>query len=124
MRRVYRLLRLRDIKPSLKDTEVHILWPEDGTWYMADIKKVHVRARVCVQCWVAVAAEAAAAAAAAAPVSRWPRLCTSSSCAVEAPASCDAGSPPALPQRQDDMPHTHAAGAQDHDCVCGVPADE
>jgi hypothetical protein len=38
-RRVYRLLRRRDIKTSLKHTEVYILWPSDGTWYMAEIEQ-------------------------------------------------------------------------------------
>lgn len=40
MRRVYRLLKRRDIKPSLKDTEVHILWPDNGVWYLAEVIEV------------------------------------------------------------------------------------
>lgn len=45
MRRVYRLLKPRDIKPKLKDTEVHILWPDNGIWYMADVHEVRVYVR-------------------------------------------------------------------------------
>lgn len=40
MRRVYRLLKMRDLKPTLKDTEVHILWPDNGTWYLAEVLEV------------------------------------------------------------------------------------
>lgn len=40
MRRVYRLLKLRDVKPTLKDTEVHILWPDNGIWYLAEVLEV------------------------------------------------------------------------------------
>jgi hypothetical protein len=40
MRRVYRLLKMRDIKPTLKDTEVHILWPDNGIWYLAEVLEV------------------------------------------------------------------------------------
>lgn len=39
-RRVYRLLKARDVKPTLKDTEVHILWPDNGVWYMAEVLQV------------------------------------------------------------------------------------
>lgn len=40
MRRVYRLLKGRDIKASLKDTEVHVLWPDNGVWYLAEVMEV------------------------------------------------------------------------------------
>jgi hypothetical protein len=39
-RRVYRLLKTRDIRPSLKDTEVHVLWPDNGIWYLAEVLEV------------------------------------------------------------------------------------
>jgi hypothetical protein len=39
-RRVYRLLKARDVKPTLKGTEVHILWPDNGVWYMAEVLQV------------------------------------------------------------------------------------
>lgn len=42
MRRVYRLLKPRDIKASLKNTEVHVLWPANGVWYMADVHEVRL----------------------------------------------------------------------------------
>jgi hypothetical protein len=43
MRRVYRLLKMRDIKPTLKDTEVHILWPDNGIWYLAEVLEVSIQ---------------------------------------------------------------------------------
>lgn len=39
-RKVYRLLTHKDIKSSIKDTDVYILWPDDGTWYMAEVEQV------------------------------------------------------------------------------------
>eukprot|EP00775_Hariotina_reticulata_P010527 gene10527-10687_t len=45
-RRVYRLLRRKDIKTSLKHTEVYILWPSDGTWYMAELRVREMIGRV------------------------------------------------------------------------------
>lgn len=39
-RKVYRLLTHKDIKNSLKDTDVYILWPDDGIWYMAEVEQV------------------------------------------------------------------------------------
>lgn len=41
-RKVYRLLQHKDIKTSLKNTEVHILWPEDNKWYLAEVEKVRL----------------------------------------------------------------------------------
>jgi hypothetical protein len=39
-RKVYRVLTHKDIKNSLKDTDVYILWPDDGVWYMAEVEQV------------------------------------------------------------------------------------
>jgi hypothetical protein len=39
-RQVYRLLRAADVRPALLAQEVHILWPDDGVWYLAVIEKV------------------------------------------------------------------------------------
>ncbi len=39
-RRVYKLLANNDVRASLKDKQIHILWPEDGQWYAADIEEV------------------------------------------------------------------------------------
>jgi hypothetical protein len=41
-RRVYKLLALTDVRAALKDKQIHILWPEDGKWYAADIDEVGV----------------------------------------------------------------------------------
>jgi hypothetical protein len=39
-RKVYRVLTHKDIKNTLKDTDVYILWPDDGIWYMAEVEQV------------------------------------------------------------------------------------
>lgn len=39
-RKVYRFLTDKDVKSSLKDTTVYILWPKDGVWYVAEIEQV------------------------------------------------------------------------------------
>eukprot|EP00878_Enallax_costatus_P034681 GHUV01038473.1.p2 GENE.GHUV01038473.1~~GHUV01038473.1.p2 ORF type:complete len:114 (+),score=21.20 GHUV01038473.1:397-738(+) len=39
-RKVYRFLTDKDIKSSLKDTTVYILWPGDGKWYLAEVDEV------------------------------------------------------------------------------------
>lgn len=39
-RQVYKLLRAKDIKPGLEKKTLHILWPDDGKWYAADIEEV------------------------------------------------------------------------------------
>jgi hypothetical protein len=41
-RKVYRVLTHKDIKNSLKDTDVYILWPDDGIWYMAEVEQVRL----------------------------------------------------------------------------------
>lgn len=39
-RKVYRFLKYRDIKSSLRNSEVYILWPADGVWYKAEVDQV------------------------------------------------------------------------------------
>jgi hypothetical protein len=39
-RSVYRLLTKRDVKQELQDSTLHILWPDDGVWYAAEIEEV------------------------------------------------------------------------------------
>eukprot|EP00878_Enallax_costatus_P029218 GHUV01031663.1.p1 GENE.GHUV01031663.1~~GHUV01031663.1.p1 ORF type:complete len:108 (+),score=27.03 GHUV01031663.1:397-720(+) len=45
-RKVYRFLTDKDIKSSLKDTTVYILWPGDGKWYLAEVDEMNVREHV------------------------------------------------------------------------------
>ena len=42
-RLVYRLLRDADVRPQLLGEEVHILWPDDGVWYLAVVQRVRAR---------------------------------------------------------------------------------
>jgi hypothetical protein len=42
---VYRLLRDADVGAALVGREVFILWPDNGTWYSAEVDEVRV---VCV----------------------------------------------------------------------------
>ena len=44
MKQVYRLLRPRDVAPSLVGRDVHVLWPDDGTWYAARVRRVSAKA--------------------------------------------------------------------------------
>lgn len=44
-RSVYRLLRKADIRPDLVGRSVHILWPDNGRWYEAVVRKLLVRSR-------------------------------------------------------------------------------
>lgn len=44
-RKIYRLLRKADIKSDLIGRSVHILWPDNGRWYEALVKKLLVRSR-------------------------------------------------------------------------------
>jgi len=37
---VLRLLETRDVRELLGE-EIYLLWPDDGLWYPADVKKVH-----------------------------------------------------------------------------------
>lgn len=43
-RLVYRLLKEADVRPKLLGEEVHILWPDDGVWYIAVVQQVGVAA--------------------------------------------------------------------------------
>lgn len=48
-RLVYRLLSLADVRPQLLGEEVHILWPDDGVWYMAIVERVSAAMAPCMQ---------------------------------------------------------------------------
>ncbi|MEW5298895.1 MAG: hypothetical protein WDW36_001968 [Sanguina aurantia] len=43
MRKVYRLLKRKDISKSLHSRKVHLFWPEDGGWYEAVVQEIRVK---------------------------------------------------------------------------------
>ena len=49
-RQVYRLLHDADVGDALVGREVFILWPDDGTWYSAEVDEVCAVVVVCVVC--------------------------------------------------------------------------
>ena len=40
---MYKLLCDADVSPALEGREVFILWPDDGTWYAAEVDEVRRR---------------------------------------------------------------------------------